>query len=462
EYNICFTTVERSSEGISSRLPSSTTTGVLPEGREILQSTVDLVQHNLNFEVIYGDTDSIMIYSGLDDIAKAKAIAGKVIQEVNKKYRCLEIDLDGLYKRMLLLKKKKYAAIKIQFKDGTPYKVRECKGIDMVRRDWSLLSKEVGGFCLDQILSGSSCEDVVESIHNYLMKVRDEMRSEQVELKQYVITKSLTKPPEAYPDAKNQPHVMVALRLKQSGYTTGCSSHDTVPYVICTKQVCCSFIVEEPSLVLVQQVQLGLLSVQGTLMNWKKDNGKWMVDIDYYLSQQIHPVVSRLCAPIQGTSPERLADCLGLDSSRVNILSSNVRYQSCEPLTLSCPSCSNTFDCPAIFPSIYKCSDGTATEAQPEESTSNFWRTMRCPKCPEDGNLGRISPAMIANQVTRQADNLISTYYKDIMMCDDETCKHTTRSINLKLVGELDKGTVCPNHPRCNGKLLRKVSEHLV
>lgn len=32
--------------------------------------------------MIYGDTDSIMIYSGLDDIAKAKAISGKVIQEV--------------------------------------------------------------------------------------------------------------------------------------------------------------------------------------------------------------------------------------------------------------------------------------------------------------------------------------------------------------------------------------------
>lgn len=38
--------------------------------------------------------------------------------QVNKKYRCLEIALDGLYKRMLLLKKKKYAAVKLQFKDG--------------------------------------------------------------------------------------------------------------------------------------------------------------------------------------------------------------------------------------------------------------------------------------------------------------------------------------------------------
>ena len=31
EYNICFTTVERSSEGVLSRLPSSRTPGVLPE-----------------------------------------------------------------------------------------------------------------------------------------------------------------------------------------------------------------------------------------------------------------------------------------------------------------------------------------------------------------------------------------------------------------------------------------------
>jgi hypothetical protein len=41
---------------------------------------------------------------------------------------------------------------------------------------------------------------------------------------------------------------------------------------------------------------------------------------EYFLfSVQIHPVVSRLCASIQGTSPERLADCLGLDTSKVKL-----------------------------------------------------------------------------------------------------------------------------------------------
>lgn len=45
--------------------------------------------------------------------------------QVNKKYRLLEIDLDGVYKRMLLLKKKKYAAVKVQSNnDGSVTEVR--------------------------------------------------------------------------------------------------------------------------------------------------------------------------------------------------------------------------------------------------------------------------------------------------------------------------------------------------
>lgn len=36
------------------------------------------------WQVIYGDTDSIMIYIKVDDISKAEAIAEKVIREVNQ------------------------------------------------------------------------------------------------------------------------------------------------------------------------------------------------------------------------------------------------------------------------------------------------------------------------------------------------------------------------------------------
>jgi DNA polymerase alpha subunit A len=30
----------------------------------------------------------------------------------------------------------------------------------------------------------------------------------------------------------------------------------------------------------------------------------------------VHPLVARLCGPIEGTDPARLADCLGLDSAK--------------------------------------------------------------------------------------------------------------------------------------------------
>ena len=35
---------------------------------------------------------------------------------------------------------------------------------------------------------------------------------------------------------------------------------------------------------------------------------------------QIHPVVSRLCAPIEGTDAGHIADCLGLDSAKVRLI----------------------------------------------------------------------------------------------------------------------------------------------
>ena len=58
-------------------------------------------------DVIYGDTDSIMIDSGTKDLEVAESLAKKVKSEVNKLYRLLEIDVDGIFKCMLLLKKKK-------------------------------------------------------------------------------------------------------------------------------------------------------------------------------------------------------------------------------------------------------------------------------------------------------------------------------------------------------------------
>lgn len=65
--------------------------------------------------------------------------------EINKLYRLLEIDIDGVYKPMLLLKKKKYAAMSIStLPNGQVSAKEEIKGLDIVRRDWSQLAKDAG------------------------------------------------------------------------------------------------------------------------------------------------------------------------------------------------------------------------------------------------------------------------------------------------------------------------------
>ena len=66
-----------------------------------------MISCQLNLDVIYGDTDSIMIDSNTRDLKEAEKIAQRVKTEVNKLYRLLEIDVDGIYKAMLLLRKKK-------------------------------------------------------------------------------------------------------------------------------------------------------------------------------------------------------------------------------------------------------------------------------------------------------------------------------------------------------------------
>lgn len=59
---------------------------------------------------------------------QVKEIGNQVKREVNKLYRSLELDLDGVFKSMLLLKKKKYAAlVVVEHADGTISYEKEMK-----------------------------------------------------------------------------------------------------------------------------------------------------------------------------------------------------------------------------------------------------------------------------------------------------------------------------------------------
>ena len=86
------------------------------KGRQTLRRTAEKAEQEFNLEVVYGDTDSIMIHTHTKEYEKAMEMANKVKNDVNKLSKYLEIEVDGVFKAMLLLRKKKYAALVVDAK----------------------------------------------------------------------------------------------------------------------------------------------------------------------------------------------------------------------------------------------------------------------------------------------------------------------------------------------------------
>ncbi|WFD34023.1 DNA-directed DNA polymerase [Malassezia cuniculi] len=311
------------------------------KGREILSTTRELAE-SMSLDVIYGDTDSVMINTNCVDYKEALRIGHEFRRAVNDKYRLLEIDIDGVFQRMLLLQKKKYAALLVS--DGNVQ--TEIKGLDMKRREYCALSKQVSAYVLECILSGEATEVVVESIHEYLGKIATDVQEGRIPLEDYVIYKRLGKRPQDYPDAHNQPHVQVALRMLAKNENA--RSGDVIPYVFCVGTG--------------QEKTQAERAFHPDDVRRHSEEETHKVDYQFYLAHQILPPIERLCDSIDGTDRVRLAQCLGLDVQTYAAHASNsserafaplesqvpstVRYAKCEALLFKCRSCgeSSTFD----------------------------------------------------------------------------------------------------------------------
>eukprot|EP00041_Stephanoeca_diplocostata_P033068 m.1082251 g.1082251 ORF g.1082251 m.1082251 type:complete len:1545 (-) comp24263_c0_seq2:139-4773(-) len=407
---------------------------ITSKGREILQKTVDLAQDKCNLDVIYGDTDSIMINTRCTDLAETKKIGNQVKREVNSLYKELEIEIDGVFKTMLLLKKKKYAALTIEEKNGKVTIERETKGLDMVRRDWSALSHDVGYYILNQILSRESREDLVEACHDYLRSVAADLDAglSKVPIEKFIIHKGLTKDPKDYADKKNQPHVQVALRMKAAGKSV--KALDTIPYVVC-----------------LDGTTNGATQRAYHPDDVRKGTMNLEIDTEYYLKNQIHPVVARLLDPIDGTDSGQIAECLGLDAAQflhsssssfdtthseigmgmMSQMSDAERFKGVNKLKVCCRQCNTTEDFVGVF-------------RQGGEGGG-----MRCGLlCPNPSCAAHFSVPYLCNQVSLGVRTHVDQYYAMQLTCDDESCpiaSRTTRQVSVA-------GSRCLD-PYCRGTM---------
>lgn len=156
------------------------------KGREILRNTKELAESQ-QLRVIYGDTDSVMINTNMDNMSDALKVGEEFKKSVNERYRLLEIDIDNVFRRLLLHAKKKYAAVNLTEVDGKYVEKLEVKGLDMKRREYCALSKEVSSKLLNEILSGEDQEVVLNKVHECLRELAGKMKEYTIPVQKYVI-----------------------------------------------------------------------------------------------------------------------------------------------------------------------------------------------------------------------------------------------------------------------------------
>ncbi|KAJ2777982.1 DNA-directed DNA polymerase alpha catalytic subunit pol1 [Coemansia interrupta] len=429
---------------------------ITARGREILQATRDLALAD-GLEVIYGDTDSLMIATRCATLAEAYELGAQFKRHANERYRLLELDIDGVFKRLLLLKKKKYAALQIvdpekHRQGGMPCQTRlESKGLDLVRRDWCELSHEVSAFVLQRLFADmQENEDdttAISEIHEHLARVASAVRAKEVPLDRYAIHKGLTKPPEQYADAKSQPHVLVALRLRAKGHTV--RSGDTVPYIICDAQC--------PGLETDASRQGSYAERARHPDEIRESQGALYPDVEWYLNQQVLPPCGRLLDPLDGTDMATLAQHLGLDATRfrhaaaatassaydpeaLRTLDSQIpdaeRFKHAQPLTITCPACKAQFALEGI------------ARKQPQAAVG-LQSGLLCPHC---GHLPSLP--LLATQMTLAIRRHIREYYAFNRVCDEPSCALTTRVLSVN-------ATRCLR-PHCSGTLHEVYSDKML
>ncbi|KAM5345523.1 hypothetical protein ACJ41O_011385 [Fusarium nematophilum] len=380
------------------------------KGREILRSTKELAESK-SLQVIYGDTDSVMINANVDNVADAFKVGNDFKKAVNDQYKLLEIDIDNVFRRILLQAKKKYAAINLVEKDGKFIEKMEVKGLDMKRREYCALSKEISKHLLDEILSGDEAEVSVARIHEYLREIAGKMREQTIPVPKYIIYTQLGKAPNEYPNADSMPQVQVALREMAKGKTV--RKGDVISYVITGDSKS-----SDPA-----------PKRAYTPADLKADD-TLLPDVEWYIGKQIFPPVERLCANIVGTSTSQLAEQLGLDIKRYSSFQTQQNSSSNDleihPLDSQIPDEVRFGDCTRLSLRCRKCKASSTFEgiaAAPDRVSASG---VLCSACG-----AAISTLSIVAQVEHAIRTQTSRYYEGWLVCDDSQCGNRTRQMSV-------------------------------
>lgn len=184
------------------------------------------------------------------------------------------------------------------------------------------------------------------------------------------------------------------------------------------------------------------------------------IDTQWYLAQQLHPPIWRLCEPIDGMESSQVAECLGLDPAKFhtyNPISSSEqsrdemqltaselqRFSEAEPLLIKCSGCSQSLAFRGVI------GQGTGS------ISANEWlgaRALCCSNCGE-----KYRAPLLVNALALALRKHVALYYSAPLRCEEPSCRDISRSISTHISRD-DAGEplfpVC-TVPGCKGKMLK-------
>lgn len=251
-------------------------------GRNLLFATRAFVEkkytrangYDFDAEVVYGDTDSVMVKFGYPTVEQAMPLAQIAADEVSAIFpRPIKLEFEKVYYPYLLMNKKRYAGL--LWTNPNKYDKLDAKGLETVRRDNCLLVRKVVDTCLRKILIERNVPGAIE----YTKSTISDLLQNKLDISMLVITKSLGKSASDSDYAVKQAHVELAMRMKKRDPGSAPNVGDRVPYVIiqAAKGAPAYDKSEDPVYVLEHGIP---------------------IDTEYYLTNQLSKPILRIFEPI--------------------------------------------------------------------------------------------------------------------------------------------------------------------
>ncbi|MEM5820259.1 MAG: DNA polymerase domain-containing protein [Candidatus Aenigmatarchaeota archaeon] len=179
----------------------------------------------MGYEVVYGDTDSIMVKTNAKSLEEAFKIGTELEKLINSKTpQNIKMKIEGIMKKILFVTKKKYVGylFESEKEDGKIV----MKGIETIRRDWCELVSETLSKVIEILLITGSEKEAFE----YVREVFRKLRNNEIDVEKLAIIKSISRPLNKYKG--QQPHIELVKKMIRRGDPNIPGVGDRVSYII--------------------------------------------------------------------------------------------------------------------------------------------------------------------------------------------------------------------------------------